>query len=189
MNQANEVVSHKSKIYTLSRTAIMAAVICILAPLSIPIGPIPISFTNLAIYFSLYLLGWKLATGSYITYLLIGMIGLPVFSGFTGGVAKLLGPTGGYIIGFIPMAILAGFIIDRYKNRTVQFLGMVFGTILCYGFGTIWFCFQTGTTFVAALGLCVFPFIPGDLIKIIITMIVGPIIRNRLIKAGLIEES
>jgi biotin transporter BioY len=60
----------------------MAAVTCILAPLSIPIGPVPISFTNLAIYLSLYLLGWKKGTISYLIYLLIGLVGLPVFSGF-----------------------------------------------------------------------------------------------------------
>lgn len=85
-------------------TALMTAVTCILAPLSVPIGPVPISFTNLAIYLSLYLLDWKRGTLSYFLYLLIGFAGLPVFSGFTGGVAKLAGPTGGYIVGFIPMA-------------------------------------------------------------------------------------
>lgn len=84
----------KSKIYGLSMTAVMAAVTCVLAPMSIPIGPVPISFTNLAIYLSLYLLGWKRGTVSYLVYVLIGMVGVPVFSGFTGGMGRLLGPTG-----------------------------------------------------------------------------------------------
>ena len=75
----------------------MAAVTCILAPLSVPIGPVPISLTNFAIYLSLYLLDWKKGTLSYLIYLLLGLVGLPVFSGFTGGLAKLAGPTGGYI--------------------------------------------------------------------------------------------
>ena len=78
-------VQKKSKIYGLSMTAVMAAVTCVLAPMSIPIGPVPISFTNLAIYLSLYLLGWKRGTVSYLVYVLIGMVGVPVFSGFTGG--------------------------------------------------------------------------------------------------------
>ena len=81
----------KHSIYTLTMIAVMTAVTCILAPLSISIGPIPISFTNLAIYFALYLLGWKKGTVSYLVYLLIGIVGLPVFSGFVGGIGKIRG--------------------------------------------------------------------------------------------------
>lgn len=71
-----------------------------------PDWPVPISLTNLAIYISLYLLGWKRGTISYLIYLLIGLVGIPVFSGFTGGPAKLAGPTGGYIIGLLPWQLL-----------------------------------------------------------------------------------
>ena len=85
---------------------VMTAVTCVLAPFSLPIGPVPISLTNLAIYFSLYVLGTKFGCISYVIYLLIGFIGVPVFSGFTNGPGKLLGPTGGYLIGFIPNAII-----------------------------------------------------------------------------------
>ena len=101
MNQTQSSTISRSKTYEITITALMTAVTCILAPMSIPIGPVPISFTNLAIYLSLYLLVWKKGTISYLIYLLIGLVGLPVFSGFTGGPAKLAGPTGGYIIGFI----------------------------------------------------------------------------------------
>lgn len=79
----------KNKTYALAMTALMAAVTCVLAPMAIPIGPVPISLTNLAIYLSLYLLGWKWGTASYVVYMLIGMVGVPVFSGFTGGLGKL----------------------------------------------------------------------------------------------------
>ena len=94
MNQTQSITAPRSKTYEITMTALMAAVTCILAPLSIPIGPVPISFTNLAIYLSLYLLGWKKGTISYLIYLLLGLVGLPVFSGFTGGPSKLAGPTG-----------------------------------------------------------------------------------------------
>ena len=90
------------KVYFMSVTALMAAVTCVLAPLSIPIGPVPISLTNLAIYLSLYLLGWKWGSVSYLVYLLIGMVGVPVFSGFTGGVGKLAGATGDISQAFCP---------------------------------------------------------------------------------------
>ena len=79
MNQTNTVSAPRTKTYEITMTALMAAVTCILAPLSIPIGPVPISFTNLAIYLSLYLLGWKKGTISYLIYLLLGLVGLPVF--------------------------------------------------------------------------------------------------------------
>lgn len=117
MNVTKTAASQHSKTYEMTVTALMTAVTCILAPLSIPIGPVPISFTNLAIYLSLYLLGWKRGTISYLVYLLIGLVGVPVFSGFTGGIGKLAGPTGGYIIGFIAMAVIAGLVIDKCHNR------------------------------------------------------------------------
>ena len=100
MNQTETIDYKHGTTYAITVTALMTAVTCILAPLSIPIGPVPISLTNLAIYISLYLLGWKRGTISYLIYLLIGLVGIPVFSGFTGGPAKLAGPTGGYIIDY-----------------------------------------------------------------------------------------
>ena len=165
MIQENTCTSRSTHTYAMVTTAFMAAVTCILAPLSIPIGPVPISLTNLAIYLSLYLL--------------IGLAGLPVFSGFSGGIGKLAGPTGGYIIGFIPMAIIAGIIIDHFRKRWIQLLGMIIGTAVCYVFGTAWFCMQAGYTVSAALAVCVIPFIPGDLIKMVIALTIGPVIRQR----------
>ena len=131
-DNTNTQTFRKTSTYAMVVTALMAAVTCILAPLSVPIGPVPISLTNFAIYLSLYLLDWKKGTLSYLIYLLLGLVGLPVFSGFTGGLAKLAGPTGGYIIGFIPMAIIAGIVIDKFTNRGIQILGMIVGTAICY---------------------------------------------------------
>ena len=85
-------MAKKSNVYKITIIGLMAAVICILGPFSIPIGVIPISFTNLAIYFALYILGTKKASMSFLIYMLIGLVGVPVFSGFSGGPSKLLGP-------------------------------------------------------------------------------------------------
>lgn len=175
--------ARNKKVYTMAVIALMTAITCIVAPLSIPIGPVPISLTNFAIYLALYILGWKKGTVSYLLYLLIGLVGVPVFSGFTGGIGKLLGPTGGYIIGFIPMAIIAGIVIDKFSRRWIQFAGLIVGTAVCYAFGTAWYCLQSGTNAAAALSLCVIPFIPVDLIKMIITIIAAPKIRKQLDKA------
>ena len=188
MNEATEALSRKSRISSLARAAVMTAVTCVLAPLSVPIGPVPISLTNFAIFLSLYVLNWKWATGSYLVYLVIGMVGMPVFSGFTGGLGKLVGPTGGYLVGFVPMAIITGMVIDKCSRRWVHFLAMILGTAICYAFGTAWFCLQSGTPVGAALSACVIPFIPGDLLKIVLVLAFGPMLRHQLVKAGLLKE-
>ncbi len=171
----------------LCRAAVFTALTCILAPLSIPIGPIPISLTTLVLYLALYLLGWKLSTASLIAYLALGMAGAPVFSGFSGGAGKLFGPTGGYLIGFLPLVLVSGWVLAHTSTRWVQFLGFVLGTALCYAFGTAWFCFQTKSALGPALAVCVYPFLPFDLLKIILAMLLGPSIRKQLVMAGLLS--
>lgn len=167
---------------------LMAAVICILSPWTIPlpVSPVPLSLATLAIYFTVYVLGAKLGTLSTLIYILLGFVGLPVFSGFSAGPAKLLGPTGGYIIGYLFMALICGFFIDRFLNKIYMcFFGMVLGTAVLYAFGTAWLMYQGHLSLTAALTAAVIPFLPGDLVKIIIVMLLGPVIRKRLIQAGL----
>ena len=186
MNQTQNSTISRSKTYEITITALMTAVTCILAPMSIPIGPVPISFTNLAIYLSLYLLGWKKGTISYLIYLLIGLVGIPVFSIFTSGPGKLFGPTGGYLIGFIPLALIAGFFIDHFRNKkALCFLGMILGTAVCYALGTAWLAVQAHMGFQAALMAGVIPFLPGDFIKMILALLIAPQIRKQLDAAGL----
>ena len=170
----------------LTLIGVMSAVLCVLGPLSLPVGLVPVSLTNLAIYFTIYVLGRKRGTISYMVYLLIGLIGLPVFSGFSGGFPKLAGPTGGYLIGFIFMAFISGIFIDKFSNKIyICFFGMVIGTIVTYLFGTAWLAYVAHMTFNKAFAIGVLPFIIGDLIKIIIAALIGPQIRKRLIDAGL----
>ena len=137
---------------------VMTAVTCILGPFSIPLpfSPVPISFTNLAIYLAAYVLGMKACTVSYLIYMLLGMVGVPVFSGFTAGVGKLAGPT----------------------------VGMVLGLAICYIFGTVWLAGQLNMTFVAGLGVGVIPYLPGDAVKIIFTALIGPKLRREIYRLG-----
>lgn len=178
----------KLSIQQIAVIGVMTAVICILAPFSIPIGVVPISFTNLAVYIALYVLGVKKGTISYVIYLLIGLVGVPVFSSFTSGPGKLFGPTGGYLIGFIFMAVIAGIFIDRFTDKMyLCFAGMVLGTLVCYLLGTAWLAYEASMSFKQALAAGVIPFIPGDLAKIVIAMLIGPQIRKALRKAGLYQ--
>ena len=122
MNDTVSATPKKMSVKTIAVIGVLTAVTCILAPLSIPIGDVPISLTNLVIYFGLYILGTRRETVSYIVYLLIGLVGVPVFSGFTAGPAKMFGPTGGYLIGFIPMAVIAGIFIEKSGRILFDFI-------------------------------------------------------------------
>ena len=176
------------KIQDLTLIALMAALTCILGPMSItlPFTPVPISFTNLVIYFAVMVIGMKRGTISYLVYLLIGAVGLPVFSGYAGGLGKLAGPTGGYLIGFIPMIIIGGLLMEKSnRNLMVTSIGWVFGTAVAYFLGTIWFVHITHSTVMYALTVCVFPFIIADIAKIVIGTILGREVRKGLIKAGI----
>ena len=176
-----------SKTKSMVIIALMAAVICVLGPLSIsiPVSPVPISLANLAILFTVYVLGMKRGTISCLLYLLLGLVGLPVFSGFSGGAGKLLGPTGGYLIGYIFLALICGYFIDHFQNRAIHFIGMVLGTLVLYLFGTAWLAYLASMTFGQALAAGVIPFSPGDLAKIVIAMIAGPAVRKSLARAGI----
>ena len=179
--------NQKSKLYSMTATAIFAAVMAVIAPFALFLGPIPVSLCTLLIYVSGYLLGWKQGSMAALLYILMGMVGLPVFSGFTGGAGKLLGPTGGYIIGYLAVAVCTGWAVETFpKRRSIHLAGMLAGTFLLYVLGTVWYCIQAGQTFGAAISLCVLPFLPGDLLKMAGALVVGPLLRERLRKANLI---
>ncbi len=182
-------MKNKSTIYRLTTCAIMTALMCILGPMSIPIGPVPVSFTNLVIYLAVCLLGTKGATISYLIYLLLGTVGLPVFSGYAGGLAKLAGPTGGYLIGFILMVLICGIVMKKsHGNTIITIIGMAVATAVAYLFGTVWFVLQMQCSVWYALTVCVFPFLLFDLIKIFVAVGLGKSIRLALFKAKLLPQ-
>jgi len=157
--------------------ALMTAVTCVLGPLSIPLpfSPVPISLTNFAIFLAIFVLGMKNGTISFIIYLLLGAIGVPVFSSFRGGLQVLAGPTGGYLIGFIFLALIMGFALEHFDRKLVPtIIGMIIGMAVCYAFGTVWLAKLLSLSFKEGLMMGVIPYLPGDAAKIIIAAIVGP---------------
>ena len=166
-------------------TAVIAALLCIAGPLSIAAGPVPLSLATFAVYLAGAILGKKWGTAAVGLYLLIGIIGVPVFSGFSGGFQKLAGVTGGYLVGYLPCAFLTGLGAERAKNEGRKWVlpaMMVLGTVILYGIGTAWFMIQTGNALGAALGLCVLPFLPGDAAKIAAASILAPIVGKAIEK-------
>lgn len=174
--------------YQMAVTALMAAVLCVIGPLSVPIGAIPISLSNFVISLTVWLLGPKFGTLSVAIYLALGAVGMPVFSGYGGGLAKLAGPTGGYLIGYLAMALIGGLFVEKSKgNPVVSGIGLVIGVAVSYVFGTAWFVFQMGCELSYALAVCVYPFIAFDLAKVIIACVVGALLRKRLTQAGVLK--
>ncbi len=173
----------------MAQIAIMTALACILGPCSLPIGPVPVSLSTMAVFLSVYALGRRDGCLSVAAYILLGGIGLPVFSGFSGGLAKLFGPTGGYIIGFLFMAAVGGYFVDRFWPGKIymQITGMILGEIVLYVFGTVWFMFLMKTDLAQALTVCVIPFLPFDLIKIMIAAGLGTAVRAALSKTGIMD--
>lgn len=167
--------------------ALMSAVMCLLGPLSVPIGPVPISVMTLIIYLSMYVLGMKLGTLSCVIYLLLGFVGVPVFAGYTAGAGKLLGPTGGYLVGYLFLTLIGGFVMEKFSYRRIWCIaGMILGTAVLYFFGTIWFVFLMKCEIGYAVAACVEPFLIGDLAKIVLAELIGQEVRRRLRAANLI---
>ncbi len=168
----------------MTQIAVMAALICIAGPLVIPAGPIPLSLATFAVYLAGSVLGKKHGTMAVGLYLLIGIVGVPVFSGFSGGIQKLAGVTGGYLAGYLPCAWLSGAGAECREKTGWWFhvLMMAAGTAVLYLIGTGYFMIQTGNALGAALSLCVIPFLPGDAVKIIAAAILTDPLRKALRK-------
>lgn len=166
--------------------SLMAALLCVIGPATIPVGIVPVSAIQVALYIVAYMLGMWKAFGSCLIYICIGLIGLPVFSGYSAGPAVLFGPTGGYLIGYLLLTLCSGFFIERFTQKRWHLLGMLLGLFLCYVLGTIWLAATAELTLYQALVTGAAPFVIFDLIKIACALLLGPVLRRHLKKANVI---
>ena len=176
--------------------ALFAALTAVCSQIQVPLPftPVPITLSLLAVFVCGTVLGPKYGAISMLIYILLGAIGVPVFAGFTGGFGILTGPTGGYIIGYLVSAVVLGFLapyanpanrqgLQGRPSKTFVGIGL---TILiglpaiagCYAVGTAWFMISTGTGFAASMLMCVIPFIPGDIVKIVFAAAVSEALRR-----------
>jgi biotin transport system substrate-specific component len=163
-------VGHKARIFDIACVVGGSAVLALSALISVrlPFGPVPVTAQTLAVLLLGAVLGKTRAVASVFLYLAQGLAGLPVFAGGTFGAAYLLGPTGGYLIGFVPAAFIAGYLAEHGWDRKVStaFLAMLAGNIAIYVCGIPWLANFVGADKAIALGFL--PFIPGDLIKLVL---------------------
>lgn len=151
----------------LTLSALMCALIAVCAQVIIPLPPVPISLSLLAVYIAGALLGPVWGGAAAGSYALLGAAGMPVFAGFSGGASALLGPTGGFILGYVLCAFVSGAVIRRFgMSRRTLWAALIAGTVCCYLSGMLWFCAVTGSTLPAAFSACILPFLPGDALKI-----------------------
>lgn len=167
----------------LTLRAILAAAICVIAPLSIPSGAIPVTLASLIIYVVSACTQVKFSVPAVTIYILLGCFGLPVFSGFTGGFQIVSGITGGYIISYVPCSAVISLLCGKFGNKKIIIpLSMILATLICYVCGTLWYAFQTDSTFLASVPVCVLPFVPGDILKITAATCICVALRPKLEK-------
>ncbi len=172
-------------IYKICRCALFTAVICICAFINIPVFTVPISLALFGIILCSVLLPPLEAFLSTAGYILIGIIGLPVFSSFSAGFGVLLGATGGYIWSYMLLSVIVSS-FSRLHTKTkktkslLSFVGCVIGTAVCYMCGTIQYMYVCDTTFYTAVAFCILPFIPIDIIKALTAVFVGYKIKDRI---------
>lgn len=151
----------------MTRCALFGALMAVCAWLAVPVGDIAVSLQTFAVFLTLGLLGGKLGTAAILVYLCLGAMGLPVFTGFQGGFGVLLGPTGGYLWGFLT----AGLLYWALEGRVPMWIAMVLGLLCCYAVGTGWYyCIYTQGGLWAVLLKCVVPYVIPDAIKITLAL-------------------
>lgn len=171
----------KLTIRKMANIAIFAALIAVFSQISIPIGPVPINLALLAVFAAGGMLSAAEAVFSVLLFLVLGAAGLPVFAGFNAGLGALAGPTGGYLIGYLLAAFLAGVFCKEHRSFARYVLGMLLGLVACYALGTAWFVISTESEIWYALGICVFPFLPGDAVKIALAAFLSLKVRKALV--------
>ncbi len=162
--------------------SLLAALTAVGAYLSIPIGPVPIVLQNMFVFLSGLLLGSRWGLASVAVYLLAGACGLPVFAGGLGGIGRIVGPTGGYLLGYLPAVFFIGYLSGKGAGKIIaDVAAMVCGALLVYACGVTWLKFLTSMTWAKALAVGMYPFLVGDALKIAAAAVIArslrPIIR------------
>ncbi|MEZ4528733.1 MAG: biotin transporter BioY [Desulfobacterales bacterium] len=158
--------------------SLFAALIAAGAYLAIPIGPVPIVLQNLFVLLTGLVLGSRWGLAAVGIYLLAGAIGLPVFAGGTGGIGRIIGPTGGYLLSYLPAVFLIGTISEKSRGKVLfDIFAMICGSIVVYLFGVSWLKAMTGMDWAKALSLGMLPFLPGDAVKIAAAVSIAKTLR------------
>jgi len=163
--------------------SLFAALTAAGAFLAIPIGPVPIALQNLFVFLAGLLLGSRWGVWSVTIYLLTGALGLPIFAGGTGGIAKLAGPTGGYLLGYLPAVFVIGILFEKLPKKPLfSVIAMTLGALIVYACGVPWLKAVTGMAWSKALAAGLYPFLPGDALKIAAAVPIAGVLKEYIRK-------
>lgn len=168
----------KNAVYKMTLCGVFAAIMAVCSWLTVP-TTVPFTLQTLAVFSALAILGGQLGTVSVIVYLLVGLAGVPVFAGFSGGISAFLTPSGGYLVGFVFTALVYWAVTAAFGDKTlVKIIALAAGLIVCYTFGTVWFMiFYSNTAepvgIFTSLSWCVFPFILPDAAKLAVAVAIS----------------
>ena len=161
-----------NKFRRLTFISLFAALLGLLSQVMIPLpGGVPLSLQTFAVALCGILLGWGSGVISVSVWLVLGVVGIPLFSGFQGGTAVLFGPTGGFLIGFLPLVLFCG--IARPEKRFLYYVFYSVGLFLCHFFGVLWFSFLSGQSFFTAAVTVSLPYFPKDLLSLVAADLCG----------------
>ena len=180
-------MQQSKKLVMLVTTALFAAIIGILAQITIPLPLVPITGQTLAIGLAATILGSRYGTLSSLLYIVMGAIGIPVFAQMTGGLGIVFGPTGGFIVGFIPATFLIGYYIEKSSYTVLNaFIANIIGMIITLTFGTAWLKLSADLSWTAAFLSGFAPFVIVGIIKAFLAGWIGILVRKRLISANIL---
>lgn len=158
--------------------SLFAALTAVGAYLFVPIGPVPIVLQNMFVFLAGLLLGRRWGLASVAVYLLAGLCGLPVFAGGTGGIGRVFGPTGGFLLGYLPAVFLIGAVAERRPGRMMRDVAaMVLGSAVLYACGVPWLMVVTGLPLAKAAAIGALPFLLGDALKIAAAALIARAVR------------
>lgn len=181
----SETTAPRFRTVDLAYIALFAVLMAVCAWITIPMT-VPFTLQIFAVFAALVTLGGRRGTYALVVYLLLGAVGLPVGAGFQGGLGWLLGTTGGYIVGFLCIALLYWLLTAKLgESLPVVIAACVLGLALCYAFGTAWFMVVYARTsgpvgLMTALGWCVFPYIIPDLVKLVLAVLLSRRVKQFL---------
>jgi len=180
-------MSQNIKLHMMIVTALFAAIIGVLAQITIPLPLVPITGQTLAIGLAATILGSRYGTISSLLYIVMGAIGIPVFAQMSGGLGVVFGPTGGFIVGFIPAAFIIGYYLEKTSFTIIQaIIANIIGMIVTLIFGTMWLKLSAELSWTAAFISGFAPFVVVGIIKAVFAGWIGVLVRKRLVSANIL---
>lgn len=170
--------ARRNRLRWMGLSAMMAAILCVLSPITFPMGVIPITLSVFALFLVAALTQPKVALTATLVYLFVGAVGLPVFSSFTGGAFAFVSPSGGFLWGYLPAVFVVSVCAQKGK-LALLLLGFLAGLVLLYLFGMLGFCLLTGAGLFEAFLTAVLPFVLPDCIKLLLALVVVGILKKR----------